>query len=223
MSKKKRPFPIVPLLIILAGVLIFNYPNIATLVNDVFANREVTEYKKTVESMDERELKELMSKAKEYNQSLSQGFPADPFTGSNITDFSGTEFENFSMVKPGTIVGYLEIPSINIYLPVSYGTTEEVLDQGIGLLENTSLPVGGPGTHAVISGHTGLASRKLFTDLDQMKEGDLFFLHVLDQHFAYKVDQIKVVLPDETKYLQIEESKDYVTLLTCTPFGINDH
>ena len=121
------------------------------------------------------------------------------------------------------MLGYVEVPTADIYLPFYYGTSTEVLNKGAGLVERTSLPIGGMGTHAVISAHTGLASKKLFTDLTEVKEGDIFFIHILNCDLAYKVDQIKVVLPDETDDLRIEQNHDYVTLLTCTPFGINDH
>ena len=201
----------------------FNYPTIATFVNNVFANREISEYKEAASGMDEEELNREIELAQAYNQSLPMSFPADPFSGTSIRDFTGTSFEHFDMVQQGAMIGYIEIPDIDIYQPVYYGTGDEVLDKGLGLVENTSLPVGGPGTHAVISGHTGMATRKLFTDLVDVKRGDIFFVHVLNQHFAYQVDQILVVLPEETEELAIQKGKDLVTLVTCTPFGINDH
>lgn len=214
---------LVAVLIISAGVIMFNYPTIATFVNNVFANREISEYQEAASGLDEEELNREIALAQAYNQSLPMSFPADPFSGSSIRDFTGTEFENFDLVQPGTMIGYIEIPNIDVYQPIYYGTSDEVLDKGLGLVENTSLPVGGPGTHAVISGHTGMATRKLFTDLTEMKNGDLFFIHVLNQHFAYQVDQILVVLPEETEALAIQKGLDLVTLVTCTPFGINDH
>ena len=211
------------ILIVLSGVIVFNYPTIATFVNNFFASKEVSEYEEKVEQMDTSELDRMMDLAYAYNASLPRNYPADPFSGTNIFDFTGTEFETFEMVQPDALIGYCEVPKIGVYLAVYYGTSDEVLGKSLGLVENTSLPVGGPGTHAVISGHSGLASKKLFTDLTRMEEGDLFFIHVLNKHFAYEVDKITVVLPDETKELAIEKDKDLVTLLTCTPFGINDH
>jgi sortase A len=121
------------------------------------------------------------------------------------------------------IMGYLEIPSIQVKLPIYHGTSEAVLSQGVGHLEQSSLPVGGTGTHAVLSGHTGLASKRLFTDLSQLQVGDSFSITVLDQRLTYQVDEINVVEPHETELLRIEEGQDYVTLLTCTPYGINSH
>ncbi len=221
MSRTKRI--IIAILIILSGVLVFCYPTIASYVNDFFANRAVAEYTEKVSGYDEEELEKELAMAYAYNQSLPFAYPADPFSGSQISNFTGTEFEDFDLVQDGAMIGYVEIPTIDVFLPVYYGTSEEVLDKSLGLVENTSLPVGGPGTHSVISGHSGMASRKLFTDLNQMEEGDLFFIHVLSQDFAYKVNQIKVVLPTETEDLMIEAEHDYITLLTCTPLGINDH
>ena len=197
MSKAGRR--IIFFIIVLFGLVVFNYPNIATFVNNLTANREISEYQESIQEADTTWIEHEMELAYAYNQSLPMSFPADPFSQSNIRSFTGTEFEHFDMVQDGAVIGYVEVPSINIYLPVYYGTSDEVLEKGLGLVENTSLPVGGEGTHSVISGHTGMASRKLFTDLNLVKEGEEFFLHVLDQHFAYKVNQIKVVLPHETQ------------------------
>ncbi len=214
---------LIAFLIITGGIVLICYPSFASFINQQFANRDIADYDARMENTSEAKLKKDMQMAYDYNATLPGGYPADPFTGSNIRDFKGTEFEDFWMVKTGAMIGYVEVLSVDIYLPIYYGTSDKVLDKGAGLLEDTSLPVGGKGTHAVISAHTGMASKNLFTDIDQMKKGDLFFIHVLNRDFAYKVDQIKVVLPEETDDLLIEEGKDLVTLLTCTPFGVNDH
>ncbi|MDO4620553.1 MAG: class C sortase [Lachnospiraceae bacterium] len=211
------------LCVVIGGLAAVSYPSFSTYINQKFANNEIVEYQESMEDSSEERLAEMKNLADTYNAMLPITFPADPFNGTSVNHFEGTEFENFFMVQTGSMLGYVEIPAIDIYLPVYYGTTNEILSEGLGLLENTSLPVGGENTHAVISGHTGLASRKLFTDLVQMEEGNIFFIHVLNEHFAYQVDQIKVVWPYETDDLYIEEGKDYVTLLTCTPFGVNDH
>lgn len=210
-------------IIIIGGIILVCYPSFSSFINQQFANREITEYNDEMEKTSEKELQDTMQMAYAYNATLPGGYPADPFTGSNIANLKGTKFEDFWMVQDGAMLGYVEIPSIDVYLPIYYGTSEKVLDEGAGVVENTSLPVGGSGTHSVISAHTGMASKKLFTDLNLVKEGEIFFIHVLNQNFAYQVDQIKVVLPEETEDLYIQEGKDYVTLLTCTPFGINDH
>lgn len=120
-------------------------------------------------------------------------------------------------------MGSLEIPKIGVTLAIYHGVGADVLEQGCGHVEGTSLPIGGGSTHAVLAAHRGLPSAELFTDLDQMEEGDLFYIHVMDETFAYEVDRIETVLPEETEYLDIEEGEDYVTLLTCTPYGVNTH
>lgn len=210
-------------LIVVGGVVLLCYPSFSGFINDKFAYREIEEYQKDVADYSEEKLKKMLETASAYNQSLPGGYPADPFTEQNIKELTEPEFRDFPMLQPGAMLGYVEIPAIDVYLPVYYGTSAEVLKEGLGLVENSSLPVGGVGTHAVISGHTGMASKKMFSDLNLLKEKDLFFIHVLNQHFAYQVDQIKVVWPTETDELQIQKGKDYVTLLTCTPFGVNDH
>lgn len=219
----KKVLYIISALVILGGIGLLGYPSFANYINQTFANREISAYDDTMEKKSEEEINRLIELANRYNSLLPGSYPADPFSGENITNFKGTDFETFFMVQEDEILGYVEAPDINVYLPIYYGTSEIVLDKGAGLVKNTSLPVGGPGTHAVVSAHTGMASRKLFTDLPEMKEGDIFFIHVLNRHLAYKVNQIKVVLPDESDDLLIEMGKDYVTLLTCTPFGVNDH
>ncbi len=219
----RKIMDVIVLGVIITGMAAISYPSFSTFVNQQFANNEIIEYQNQIENSEEVELQKYEALAAQYNSLLPITFPADPFTDENINDFEGTEFEDFFMVQEGSMLGYIEIPDIDIYLPVYYGTTDEVLAEGLGLLENTSLPVGGENTHAVISGHSGMASKKLFTDLNQLEMGDIFFTHVLSNDFAYQVDQIKVVLPTETDDLYIVDGEDYITLITCTPFGINDH
>lgn len=210
-------------LIILSGIGLLCYPSFANFINRQFESKAIEDYNDQIDHMTDQEIQNALELALAYNQSLPAAYPADPFTGENVRDFTGTEFQDFSMVQQGAMIGYVDVPSIDVYLPVYYGTSEEVLQKGAGLVDNTSLPVGGEGTHAVISAHTGLASKKFFTDLTDVKEGDIFFIHVLNMDLAYQVNQIKVVLPEDIEDLLIQGEKDYVTLLTCTPFGINDH
>ena len=210
-------------LIMLCGIGLLCYPSFANFINKQFESKAIDNYNKQVSSMTDQEIQQALKLAQAYNVSLPAAYPADPFTGQNVRDFTGTKFEKFSMVQQGKMLGYVEIPTIDVYLPIYYGTSEKVLQKGAGLVDNTSLPVGGKGTHAVISAHTGLASKKLFTDLTDVEKGDIFFIHVLDMNLAYQVDQIKVVLPEDVDDLLIQKDKDYVTLLTCTPFGVNDH
>jgi sortase A len=219
----KRFFSVLGAIVVFCGIALLCYPGFASWINKRYEYKEISDYNSTVDSMDDSRMQKELNMALAYNRSLPFSFPADPFTGQNETDLSDTEFADFDMVQKGVMIGYVEIPSIDVYLPIYYGTDEDTLQKGAGLVENTSLPVGGSGTHAVISAHTGLASKKLFTDLPDVKEGDLFFIHVLDMDLAYRVDQIKVVLPDNTDDLMIQKDQDLVTLLTCTPFGINDH
>ncbi|HAD19762.1 MAG TPA: class C sortase [Lachnospiraceae bacterium] len=219
----KKFFYVLGALIILSGITLLCYPSFANWMNKRYEYKEISNYKSSVDSMDNSQMKKELHMALAYNRSLPISFPADPFTGKNETDVSNTKFADFDMVQKGAMIGYVEIPSINVYLPIYYGTDENTLQKGAGLVENTSLPVGGKGTHAVISAHTGLASKKMFTDLPEVKKGELFFIHVLNMDLAYKVDQIKVVLPENTRDLMIRDGRDFVTLLTCTPFGINDH
>lgn len=174
--------------------------------------------------MDWKKKENAIERARQYNRGLidSKVVLTDPFKAKN---FKGeTLFYNEILDIDGSgIIGYLKIPCILVNLPIYHGTSAEVLEHGIGHLAATSFPVGGKSTHAVLTGHTGLSSAKLFTDLTEMKKGDLFFIHVLDQKLAYKVDQISVVKPEDTRKLQIVDEEDHVTLLTCTPYGVNDH
>lgn len=190
------------------GVASILYPLVSNLLSIMTANTVIYNYKEEVKKLDTSEIDELFSKAEKYNKNLFNG-------SSNSVDAKCLNRED-------NIICYVDVPKVNIYLPVYYGTTNEVLEKGCGYLENTSLPVGGENTHSVISGHTGLPSAEMFTSLDQVKEGDMFYIHILDKVLAYKISHIQAVLPDQTNELQIIPSKDIVTLLTCTPYGIND-
>lgn len=220
---KRRIFQALILMIFICGIGFLSYPSLANYINSKNARATIVKYQQDMTSSSDQELKAMMDEAYAYNQSLPWAFPADPFTKKNLIDTKTSRFKDFKMVQSRALIGYIEIPKLDLYLPIYYGTDGKILNKGIGLIENTSLPVGGKGTHAVLSGHSGLPSMKLFTDIDQLKDGDLFFIHVLSQHFAYRVNQEKVVLPTEVKDLMIEKDKDYVSLLTCTPYGVNTH
>lgn len=174
------------------------------------AKIEIADYTAALEKEDTSEIEAMLKKAQDYNKALSEG-----------DEESVASYDELLAVTDA--IGYLEIPKINVYMPIYHGIDTEVLERGIGHMPDTSLPVGGISTHCVLSGHTGLPAAKILTDLDQMKEGDLFYIHVLNETLAYKVDQIKVVLPEETDDIRIVPGKDYVTLLTCTPYGVNSH
>ena len=174
--------------------------------------------------MDQEIKQKAIAEARQYNTDLTRSEVqlTDPFKDKKSN--GETLFYNRILDLDGSgIMGYIKIPCISVDLPIYHGTSAEVLEHGIGHLAASSFPVGGKSTHAVLTGHTGLNSAKLFTDLTEMKEGDLFFVHVLGQKLAYKVDQIAVVKPEDTRKLRIIDGEDHVTLLTCTPYGVNDH
>lgn len=207
--KKRLPL-VVMFLILVAGLSVMGYPVVSDWLSVYTAKVEIADYTTAVEEEDSTQLDAMWTQAEEYNQSLN-----------SATKTSVVSYEDLLSVTDA--IGYLEIPKIGVYMPIYHGIDTEVLEKGIGHMPGTSLPVGGKSTHCVLSGHTGLPAAKILTDLDKMKEGDLFYLHVLGRVLAYKVDQIKVVLPEETDDIKITEGKDYVTLLTCTPYGINTH
>ena len=175
-----------------------------------------TTYTAVIADTDDAELTAQREAAQQYNAMLS---------GAAITE-GGTSAPPLAYARQltvGGVMAYVDISKINVYLPVQHGTDVDTLEKSVGHVAGTSLPVGGSSTHAVLSAHSGMASSKLFSDIDQLTEGDVFYIHVLGDTLAYKVDAIHTVLPTDTRLLQIEEGKDYVTLVTCTPFGINTH
>lgn len=218
--KKKILGILIPVLIFLTGLGVLLYPVFSDLWNQHRQNRLMTDYTNTVTDMEDAERNALWSAAVQYNQGL-QAAPQDAFTGAD----PGPKNPYWSLLDPdGTgVMGYLEIPKISLRLPIYHGTGDAALQKGTGHLAGTSLPVGGSGTHCVLSGHRGLPSALLFTDLDQLETGDTFTLYVLDQRLSYQVDQILVVEPEDVSALAPEDGKDYVTLVTCTPYGVNTH
>lgn len=208
----KRRLPLIGIfLLLLIGLAVFMYPIISNWYGQYTANQVIDTYDKTVQSMGNDALKKFENDARDYNLSL-----AGKSNKKSVVDYSET-------LAVAESIGYVEIPKIGVYLPIYHGLSDDVLQKGIGHMETSSLPIGGDSTHAVLAGHTGLPSAELFTDLDQLKTGDAFYIHVLDKVLKYEVDQIVTVLPTDTSYTQIVEGKDYVTLLTCTPYGINSH
>lgn len=222
---RQKVTTILAIVVFLSGVGLLAYPAASNLIYEKRQDELMNYYDHLVaESMPEEDLSEEFQKCQDYNESLLEG-------GVLLTDpFDETQLNPASMPYAGLLnidgdgsMGYIEIPSIDVKLMIYHGTAEEVLQKGVGHLQGSSLPVGGRGTHCVLSAHTGLNNKKLFTDLDQLVKGDVFYIHVLDQILAYQVDQIKVVLPDETDDLKINAEEDYITLVTCTPYGINTH
>lgn len=215
---KRNILNILIILLFLTGVGILCYPLISNLWNQYEQDKIISGYAQAVDTLSEKEKTEIRKEAEKYNESL--------LVGEKIQRDESRDKQLYNALldpEGNGVMGTIEIPKINIKLPVYHGTGETVLQKAIGHLEQSSLPVGGEGTHAVLSGHRGLASAKLFTDLDRMKKGDLFYLHVLGDILAYQVDRITVVKPDELDNLAITEGKDYVTLMTCTPYSINTH
>lgn len=216
--QKKTITTIILILIFLVGLSLLLYPTVSDYWNSLHQSRAISGYAKQVAGLDDDIYKELLKEAKAYNKTLIN--KADRF---HLTEAEQKEYETYLNVPGTNVIGYIEIDKINCYLPIYHGTDDAVLQVGVGHLEGSSLPVGGKSTHSVISGHRGLSSARLFTDLDQMEEGDTFVLHVLDETLTYEVDQIRIVEPTEFSELAIEKGKDYCTLMTCTPYGINTH
>lgn len=206
-------------LLMIAGLSLLLYPTFADWWNSFHASRAIATYTENVSKMDTSQLDAMWNEAVKYNEEEFE--PNQMLT--TVTDEQFARYEKTLDVTGTGIMGYLEIPKIRVELPIYHGTEDTVLQIAIGHLENTTLPVGGPSTHCVISGHRGLPSAKLLTDLDKIVEGDTFMLQTLGRTLTYEVDQIRVVEPTELTSLVIEENMDYCTLVTCTPYGINSH
>lgn len=217
-KKVNNLITIILVLIMLAGLSLLLYPTVSDWWNSYHQTKAIATYAADVANLSQEDYERIWNAAKEYNASLSER--NSDYT---LTDRQKQQYEELLDVSGTGVMGYIEIPSINCSLPIYHGTQESVLQIAVGHIEWSSLPVGGAGTHCVISGHRGLPSAKLFTNLDQLTEGDVFMLRVLDEVLTYEVDQILIVEPQETEALRIEEGKDYCTLVTCTPYGINTH
>ena len=216
--KRKHISTIFIILIFLVGLGFISYPTVSNLWNQAHQSRAIATYSKQVEKLDDSENKKMLKAARKYNKSLLK--KSDHW---KLSKKDKKKYESLLDVSGTGIMGYIEVPKIDCSLPIYHGTDEGALQIAIGHLVGSSLPVGGKSTHCVLSGHRGLPSARLFTDLDQMEEGDIFILNILGRKLAYEVDQIKVVLPEEMSDLEIEEGKDLCTLVTCTPYGINTH
>lgn len=216
--KRKHISTIFIILIFLVGLGFISYPTVSNLWNQAHQSRAIATYSKQVEKLDDSENKKMLKATRKYNKSLLK--KSDHW---KLSKKDKKKYESLLDVSGTGIMGYIEVPKIDCSLPIYHGTDEGALQIAIGHLEGSSLPVGGKSTHCVLSGHRGLPSARLFTDLDQMEEGDVFVLNVLGRKLAYEVDQIKVVLPDEMSDLEIVQGKDLCTLVTCTPYGINTH
>ena len=218
---KKRtgsPITLLLILILLAGVSLLLYPTVSDYWNSFHQSRAIASYAEQVANIDDAQYEELWDAAQDYNQSLLHR-PNDLL----LSDEQQEIYKSLLDFGGNGIMGYIEIPMIDVMLPIYHGTKESVLQIAVGHLDWTSLPVGGAGSHCVLSGHRGLPSARLFTDLDKLKVGDVFMLHVLNEILTYEIDQILIVEPQDTDPLLIEPGKDLCTLITCTPYGINSH
>ena len=215
---KKHLSTIFLVLILFLGVAILLYPTVSDYWNSFHQSRAIASYIEEIENIDPADYEKEWERAREYNKEL--------LTKPNRFRMSSEEYAEYESLLNMTgsgIMGYIEVPKINCTLPIYHGTDDAVLQIAVGHFEGTSLPTGDAGVHSVLSGHRGLPSAQLFTDLAQMEEGDLFVIRVLDEIMTYQVDQILIVLPEELDALAIDSTKDYCTLETCTPYGINSH
>lgn len=206
------------ILVLVMGLSLLLYPTVSDYWNSMHQSKAIASYSDQVSNLNQEKYEQMLKDALEYNQWLMER--ENPYL---VTDEQRIRYNSLLNFNGTGIMGYIEIPAINVTIPIYHGTEETVLQVAIGHLDWTSLPIGGESTHCVISGHRGLPSAKLFTDLDQLVEGDLFLLQILDETLTYQVDQILIVEPDDTDALLIEKGKDYCTLVTCTPYGVNSH
>lgn len=216
MAQSKSTKLLIVIFVIGLGLLL--YPSVSDYWNSFHSSRAIASYAEQVAQLDNAHYTQMWADAQQYNQTLAA--KANRY---ELSDGEQAQYEGLLNVSGTGIMGYIEIPSIRCSLPIYHGTEESVLQIAVGHIAGSSLPVGGAGTHCVISGHRGLPSAKLFTDLDKLTEGDVFLLQVLDQTLTYQVDQILIVEPHEVTALEIEAGQDYCTLVTCTPYGINSH
>ena len=215
---KKNFTTLLLLTICLVGAGLIAYPTFSDWWNSFHQSRAVASYMEAVTDMDEERYEEILSDADAYNKKLSR-----EGVRWNLTEEQEKEYNSVLNINDSGIMGYIDIPKINITLPIYHGTDEAVLHIAIGHIDGTSLPVGGDSSHCIVSGHRGLPSARLFTDIDKLVEGDTFTMTVLNRTVTYEVDQIRIVEPTDLSDLQISKGKDYCTLVTCTPYGINTH
>ena len=221
---KRKILTVLAILLGLAGLGVLLYPSVSNWMEQAKQRRQIAAYQEAQAQMEQERRAALLAEADRYNQKLAELGISFDMLGEAEKEallIDGKSYDELLLAEDSGVMGYLEIEKIKLKLPIYHGVSEEALEDGVGHLEGTSLPVGGETTHAVLFGHRGLPSAKLFTDLDQLEEGDHFLIHVLNETLCYEVDKISVVKPEETSSLAVEEGKDLVTLLTCTPYGVN--
>lgn len=218
---KKKIITICAAVLFLTALGLTLYPLITNYVNQKYASEIQTAYQELIQQTDDSVLQEAKQRAVSYNLAITPG-TADAYSEESLSS-AAENYDNQLDIAGNGIMGYVEIPKIQVNLPIYHGTDAEVLDRGVGHLLGSSLPVGGENTHTILSGHSGMASQKMFTDLEQLTQGDVFYLNVLNETLAYQVTEINTVLPYETDLLGIVPGEDLCTLVTCTPYGINTH
>lgn len=216
---------IVIVLIFLGGIFLTAYPYLYNAYTEKHHSEVMDNYSKAVETISQEELDSIRQQVGEYNDSLlsESSVLTDPFDLEAYKNHDSDTYAEMLNINGDGIIALLNVPKINVSLPVYHGTDEEIISRALGHLEGTSMPIGGPSTHSVITGHTGLSNQRLFTDLTELQTGDVFYIDVLNDTLAYKIDRIDIVEPDDTSLLSIYKNEDYVTLLTCYPYGINSH
>lgn len=221
MFKKIKLFNVVRILALLFFMGVLLYPTISDYLSRINSSQVISSYQEEVIDMDEEEKTAMLDEARSYNASLNGALALyDPFSTDRDAD---SKYMGILNVSQDGMIGFIQIPKIDVKLPIYHTVKESVLQKGVGHMEGTSFPVGGESTHAVLSGHRGLPSSVLFTDLDKLTTGDIFYIEVLGETLAYQIDQIKTVLPTETKDINIISGEDHVTLVTCTPYSVNTH
>lgn len=220
----RRKLQIIAIILTFAvGIGLLSYPRISKVINAVLSSDMATAYIERVEAMPDSEKEALLEQAQFYNDSLFHNAVLDTALDGAGDEMIDLNYEDMLSTDKNGLIGYIDIPKINVYLPIYHGTSDDVLKKGAGHIEGTSLPVGGEDTHSIISAHSGYPTQTFFDYLTELNEGDVFYVHVLNQILKYEVDQIKVVLPTDITDFDIIEGEDYVTLLTCTPYSINTH
>ena len=221
-NKSQLALLILAIILILCGSVIFLYPKISNYLAEKNHEEVIRNYQENVVKLDEENLSGQWEEALKYNENLSGEPVQDPFIPNSgyVLPENYTEVLN---INEDGVMAYIEIPKISVYLPIYHGTSADILEKGVGHMQSTSLPIGGASTHCVLTGHTGLSSAELFTRIDELEIGDVFYIHVLDTVLEYKVYETKIVLPDQIDELQIISGRDLVTLVTCTPYGVNTH
>ena len=214
----------IEIILVIIGISTIGYPIISNYINSYNETTVISEYQENINNLTDEQREEELKKAQEYNEEINKEGIVDISLDNSSKDKTDTSYVSYlNVLNIGNAIGYISIPKLNVYLPIYHGISENVLQTGVGHLQGTSLPIGGKGTHAVLAGHTGLASNKIFDDINKLEIGDKFYIYVLKRTLEYKIDDIKVVLPDAVDAIERDMDKDYITLVTCTPYMVNSH